>query len=564
MASGGTNPLELITLVIEPEIEKIRQHIWYLSPENIISPDVAAGLAKRNQRDYDAMETIAKRSGFNEDQFRMLVDSLRLYVTPDVLTAATFRGIVTPERRDELLGVLGYADEERKIITESAIFIPPVQDLVRFALRDVFTPAIVNQFHLRDNFPPAFAENAKKLGMTEEIAQWYWMAHWDLPSTMQGFEMLQRNVIERSDLEFLFQANDVMPFWREKLLEIAYNPLTRVDIRRIHKLLGKDRSWLVSQYKSTGYNADNAETLAVFTEEYNKKERKLELKDITDGLKSRVIGGVMSGSLKEIDGRDLLTGIGYDAKEIAAFLTEAHLFRTDRHLARLAQLAGDLYVKGRLTKLETTTKLRESGFGDEEMALQFREWDMEIALHAPDERQLKDRDLTKAEIITAYEDGIFSKDEASASLKLMRYDAKEIATMVAISDFKVKVREDRDAIEVIHQKFLSGAYDETTAGTELDKYVKHAGQKVSLLLKWIKEHKTKTADIPLSSVQELFQREISTKDWTENYLKHMGFDTDERGKLLALWGDRAAEKKARDVAATAKKSAKSGKGTGTV
>lgn len=509
-------------------------------------------MAQRQLRDFETMRVLAQRNGYSDDQFQMVVDSLRQYLTPDILTSATFRGIITEADRDTALEVLGYKGDERRILTESAIFIPPVQDIVRFALRDVFTPAIVEQFHLRDNFPPAFAENAKKLGMTDEVAQWYWMAHWDLPSTGQGFEMLQRNVIERKDLEFLFQANDVMPFWREKLLEIAYNPLTRVDIRRIHKLLEKDRPWLVQQYRATGYNQENADTLAEFTEQYNKKERKLELKDITDGMKSRVIAGVVSGSLREDDARTLLSDIGYEKKEIDAFLAEALLFRVDKHIARLAQLSGDLYVKKRLGRIETTVRLREAGFQEREIGLLFDEWDLEIKLKAPNEHEEKERDLTKAEILAAYDDGIFQQDEAKRSLKLMKYDDKEIATLIAIVDFRRKVREDREAIEVVHQKYLSGAYDETSAGMELDKYVKHASQKVSLLLKWTKTQKAKTADIPLSSIQEIFQRGIGDVVWTGDYLKHMGFDTDERTKLLALWDVRKVEKSTREKAAEAK------------
>ncbi|GAH58877.1 unnamed protein product, partial [marine sediment metagenome] len=39
-----------------------------------------------------------------------------------------------------------------------------------------------------------------------------------------------------SELDSLFMATDIMPWWREKLKAISYNPLTRVDVRRVFKM----------------------------------------------------------------------------------------------------------------------------------------------------------------------------------------------------------------------------------------------------------------------------------------------------------------------------------------
>lgn len=534
-------------------LEEVRQHVNAKEPNWIVDPSTAALLTQRQQRDFDSMAKLALREGLNTDQFTLLVDSLRQFLTPDVLVQAAFRGIITEERRDQLLDVLGYREEERRIIAETAQFIPPVQDLVRFALRDVFSPAIVEKFQLEQNFPQSFAEQAKKLGMSEEVSRWYWMAHWDLPSVQQGFEMLQRGKIDMVDLNFLLQAGDVMPYWREKLLSIAYNPLTRVDVRRIHKLLGKDRDWLIAQYRNIGYDDANASELADFTIKLNSAERKAELKDITDGLRSRVISGMISGTLSDDDASAALRDIGYESAEIEAAVTEARLFRTDKRVARIAELTGDLYVRGRVDKAAVTTRLREAGFGQAEIDLRFYEWELERDLRAPDPASEKDRDLTRAEIVAAYSDKIMTRDETVSALTDMHYDPKEVGIIIALQDYKDKKAENADAIEVIHAAFIKGTIDETAASNELDKIVSRASQRAALLTKWDKELGAKVADIPLSSVQEMYQRNIADVAWTDNYLAHLGFDAEERTKLMTLWDQRKLEKAQREAAAAAKK-----------
>ena len=47
--------------------------------------------------------------------------------------------------------------------------------------------------------------------------------------------MLHRGVIDTAELDMLLRAQDVMPFWRDRLTAIAYRPLTRVDVRRMYK-----------------------------------------------------------------------------------------------------------------------------------------------------------------------------------------------------------------------------------------------------------------------------------------------------------------------------------------
>ncbi|KKM23492.1 hypothetical protein LCGC14_1614620 [marine sediment metagenome] len=143
--------------------------------------------------------------------------------------------------------------------------IPPIADIITMAVREAFSPAIATKFGQYEDFPTELQEWAGKKGLSKEWAERYWAAHWSLPSVQQGFEMLHRGKIDISELNMLLRAQDVMPFWRDKLTAIAYRPLTRVDVRRMYKEGVLDEREVFESYLEQGYDDQNAERMAEFT-----------------------------------------------------------------------------------------------------------------------------------------------------------------------------------------------------------------------------------------------------------------------------------------------------------
>ncbi|GAJ24007.1 unnamed protein product, partial [marine sediment metagenome] len=157
-----------------------------------------------------------------------------------VLTKPSTQDLVAYElRRDPSLNNLhneltkvGVHPNYHPLYKELAYQIPPVADIITMAVREAFTPAIAARFGQYEDLPAPYVEWVQKKGLSKEWAERYWAAHWSLPSPQQGFEMLHRGVIGEGDLNMLLRALDVMPFWRDKLTQIAYRPLSRVDVRR--------------------------------------------------------------------------------------------------------------------------------------------------------------------------------------------------------------------------------------------------------------------------------------------------------------------------------------------
>ncbi len=193
-----------------------------------------------------------------------------------ILTKPATEDIIAYElRRDPSLSNLG--TELRRIgihptynelYKELAYQIPPVADIITMAVREAFTPAIAARFGQYQDLPPAFVEWVGKKGLGKEWAERYWAAHWSLPSPQQGFEMLHRGVIGEADLNMLMRALDIMPFWRDKLIQIAYRPLSRVDVRRMFALGVLDVSGVRKAYTDIGYNDYNANLMTEFTIRY--------------------------------------------------------------------------------------------------------------------------------------------------------------------------------------------------------------------------------------------------------------------------------------------------------
>jgi len=178
-----------------------------------------------------------------------------------MLRDGLLRGEMSEGVHDDWMGRFGY--EAANIRVQKALYqqIPSPTDLVRMGVREVFTPAIAERFGQFEDFPPAFGQWMGKQGFDEFWSKSYWGAHWDLPSTMQGFEMLHRGVIHQGELNLLLRALDVMPFWRDKLTQISYNPFTRVDVRRMYSAGVIERGEVERTYRALGYAPADAVTL---------------------------------------------------------------------------------------------------------------------------------------------------------------------------------------------------------------------------------------------------------------------------------------------------------------
>ena len=137
--------------------------------------------------------------------------------------------------------------------------LPPVTDIIRFQLREVFLEGRREEL-VGDEARPVYDQAMKEWGFDKFWADSYWGAHWQLPSITQLNEMLFRGVINRETWESYVRFNDFVPAQIDNLARISYSPFTRVDSRRMYRLGVLTDEQLLQSYADVGYFADTEET----------------------------------------------------------------------------------------------------------------------------------------------------------------------------------------------------------------------------------------------------------------------------------------------------------------
>ena len=261
-----------------------------LFPNEIIDPLTAADLYNKGYIEYNKYIELQSKNGLSEDLSFPLVKGLQQRLSPQAYITAAFRGIINEDTLKTKLKQEKIIEDDQNILKEVSRFFPSPIDLVRFAIREVYTDSTAAKYGLFLDIPERFIVESSKAGLPEDQARNYWGAHWELPSASMGYEMFHRGVISREDLQELLKSLDIMPFWRDKLIQISYNPLTRVDVRRMYSLgvLGEEEVYKAYLYE--GYSPENAKAMTEFTVKYESNEFDgITRSNITEAYKKDII-----------------------------------------------------------------------------------------------------------------------------------------------------------------------------------------------------------------------------------------------------------------------------------
>lgn len=265
----------------------------------------------RGEIDERDLNRILQQNGIEDGDIPIIKAISRPLLSPPDISRAYYRGLITREEYVEGLKSHGYKEEDIEKIIEILKPIPGPSDQVRFALREAFREDIVAKYQYDEDRPSYFDEIMAKLGFDSEWAQYYWRAHWELPSISMGFDMLHRGVIDRETLVELLKIQDIAPYWRDKLLSISYHPLTRVDVRRMYGLGVLDREGVKRAYLDLGYNDENAERMTEFTIKYEEDDGSSNNQQIRTKTLSLIETAFKLDLYSEDDVRTSMRDLGY-------------------------------------------------------------------------------------------------------------------------------------------------------------------------------------------------------------------------------------------------------------
>ena len=404
------------------------QEIARAVPYNILTAADAVNAWRRGFLTEEAARDVMARQGFHATDQSTMMQLTDTLPADGELLAMWLREILSDETIDTFLDRKGYAPFWAEKMKMLAQIIPPVGDLITMAVRDVWNPQAVSTFQLSEGFPQDFGEWAAKQGLSKDWALKYWQAHWALPSATQGFEMFHRRLIDDGELNLLLQTLDVSPFWRDKLKGIAYNVLTRVDVRRMHQLGILDDEGVYNAHLDMGYSPDHAEVLTAFVIRLNSTAPTEADEDLGRLSRAAILGFYRDGVIDRVRAVALLMTLGHTAEAAGLLIDSEDMDRERQERKAERDLIIEMAQAGTITFAEAQDGLNGLGLTTLEVQRALTE------LIRAEQKRIK---LPSIEQATAlFKAGIILESDFRDALSRLGYAVKWIDAFVRLAKVK--------------------------------------------------------------------------------------------------------------------------------
>lgn len=371
---------------------------------------------------HEEVVDVMRRHGIPDSMIELLfISRYRLYDVTQV-KELYLRGVLTEEKMYERMRELGFTDTRTHEIIQGWEIIPGPQDLFWMVGKEAFEPDSIAELGLGDEFPTEQLDWLRKQGISEYWAQKYWYAHWDQPSIGQGYEMLHRGVINDDQLDMLFRTVEIPPFWRDKLKQIAYQPYTRVDARRMHDLGVLADSDLVKVYMDQGYDEEHATNMAYFTILYNQSNDK----ELT---RSQVMAAYKEGIISRSDIIDMLEQLGY-SEDRAEFIVQYQDYETElEYQSDLIKNVTDRYILNLITESEARNLLVRMNLPSERI---------DIIMDKASIKVYKNRaKIPKSDLKEMFTSGVIDESRYRSYMTALGYSADQIDYYVKLYTLEV-------------------------------------------------------------------------------------------------------------------------------
>jgi hypothetical protein len=251
----------------------------------------------------EVRRVMAENGLSKDDQDLMFVAN---YAVFDIGTVKDLflRGFITDSEVKKYLDDLGFTPERQKLIGNLFEMLIPIQDVATWMSKEAFEEDQISIMGLDRELPQLFIDYAAKHGISSEDARRYWIAHWNQPGLDLMYRALHRRLISPEQLQTHMRTLEIPPYLRQVMTDIAYTPLTRVDIRRMYEDGVLNLEEVYNAYLDHGYNETNAALMTTWTQRYAEPNEK----ELT---RSQIINLYIDGQLSRADTVSMLSRIGY-------------------------------------------------------------------------------------------------------------------------------------------------------------------------------------------------------------------------------------------------------------
>lgn len=366
----------------------------------------------------EILDTIIK-SGVHPDYANKYINAVTQKPSIQDVVEWLLRSDYTLSLLPQELRRIGVNENYFELYKTLAHVVPPIQDIITMAVREAFSPAVASRFGQYEDFPEAFATYAAQKGLSKEWAERYWAAHWSLPSPQQGFEMLHRGIIGKEDLNLLLKALDIMPFWRDKLTQMAYNTYTRIDVRRMYALGVMDKAAVKKAYIEMGYEDTKAETLMQYTVEQ-------QLASI-GGLNSKsAVTAYAKSLITSAELTAILQGLGLKYDEVQRVIKDANYKREWEIKDLKISAIQNQYKKKAIEKNAAISQLLSLAIPAEQVNLMLDKWEYS-------EKEEKVTLWTTAQTLSLYKKGMITINRAESELIQIGFNTERRNALLAMS-----------------------------------------------------------------------------------------------------------------------------------
>lgn len=387
--------------VASKQIKFIQEGLEVVLP-SIPDINTAAELVWKKDYQPEIFRDIAAKHGFPEHYAQDLLDISGNYLGPAEIKDLYNRNEIDIDQVRTMLKRLKYGPGRIENIVKLFRVLPFLTDMIRFAVREVYSPDARQTYGLDENFPEEFAVDAAKLGLEEEDAKKYWAAHWELPPINQGFEMFHRDIIDLDAMRLLLRTKDVMPYWRDKIIQLAYKNYTRVDVRRMHGVGVLSDDDVLRSFLDLGYSPDKAEVSAQYVIRYNESDER----DIT---KSDIMGVYSDKIIPRGEAKEFLGVLGFSKETAEMLLSRVDFDEVKRIKKSQKSATKKLYIAGKIGRSQVEYRLTQKDFTGPEIDGMLIEWDIE--------RQDKFQRLSKEDVRKMFQASILSEGETLIELQ---------------------------------------------------------------------------------------------------------------------------------------------------
>ena len=304
----------MTSAITSPVMAPLGRTMNRLSPTQWFTEGQIIRMRLLNELSLEGFHNGMRNFGDVPDVADAMLKTSQQYLDPSGRIFLGWRQGKTDEAITTELVERGYNPTDAEKMVEVSHFYPSPGDLIRWQAKEVFEPDMIVKYGLDDEFGKIDLSSFYKTGMTEEQALNYWRAHWEHASWTEVQQMLFRGHLEEEDVKDWFKLVEIPPFWRERMIKIAYHPYTRVDVRRMHKLGVIDDEGLKRALMDIGYDDEHAEGMKKFYLEYNKSPGEDPNRDLTRAVveKAYKVGTIGASELE-----DGLKSLGYDEDQVA-------------------------------------------------------------------------------------------------------------------------------------------------------------------------------------------------------------------------------------------------------